>query len=106
MRQIEMRENHPAWQKLRYETVDHSDIRAKKLQRIREARDQSREYNMELEKMMMRVQSQPTLFERQSAKSAKQQAEKRFQSVLQKEGFSEDEISKLVSINEDELYMK
>ena len=69
MRQIEMRENHPAWQKLRYETVDHSDIRAKKLQRIREARDQSREYNMELEKMMMRVQSQPTLFERQSAVS-------------------------------------
>ena len=38
--------------------------------------------------------------------SAKQQAEKRFQSVLQKEGFSEDEISKLVSINEEELYMK
>ena len=33
MRQIEMRENHPAWQKLRYETVDHSDIEAKKLNR-------------------------------------------------------------------------
>ena len=30
--------------------------------------------------------------------SAKQQAEKRFQSVLQREGVSEDEISKLLTI--------
>ena len=69
MRQIEMRENHPAWQKLRHENVDHSNIQAKKLQRILEARDESREYKLELEKMMMRVQNQPTLFERQSAVS-------------------------------------
>jgi len=69
MRQIEMRENHPAWQKLRHENVDHSNIQSKKLQRILEARDESREYKLELEKMMMRVQNQPTLFERQSAVS-------------------------------------
>ena len=69
MRQIEMRENHPAWQKLRHGNVDHSNIQAKKLQRILEARDESREYKLELEKMMMRVQNQPTLFERQSAVS-------------------------------------
>ena len=38
--------------------------------------------------------------------SAKQQAEKKFQSVLQKEGVSEDEISKLVSFEDDEDYKK
>ena len=69
MRQIDMRENHPAWRKLRNQNVDHSDLEAKKFQRILEARDQSREYKLELEKMMMRVQNQPTLFERQSAVS-------------------------------------
>ena len=38
--------------------------------------------------------------------SAKQKAEKRYQSVLQKEGVSEDEISKLISMDEDEFYRK
>jgi hypothetical protein len=38
--------------------------------------------------------------------SAKQKAEKRYQYVLQKEGVSEDEISKLISMDEDELYRK
>ena len=38
--------------------------------------------------------------------SAKQKAEKRYQSVLQKEGVYEDEISKLISMDEDELYRK
>ena len=33
MRQIEMRENHPAWQRLRFEVVDHNEIEAKKSQR-------------------------------------------------------------------------
>ena len=60
--QIDMRENHPAWRKLRNQNVDNSDLEAKKFQRILEARDQSREYKLELEKMMMRVQNQPTLF--------------------------------------------
>lgn len=67
MRQIEMRENHPAWQRLRFEVVDHSEIEAKKSQRSLEAKERSREYKLELEKMMTRVQNQPTLFERQSA---------------------------------------
>ena len=68
MRQIEMRESHPAWQKLqKYQVVDHSDIEAKKSQRVSEAREMEDEYRMELEKMMIRVQNQPTLFERQSA---------------------------------------
>lgn len=70
MRQIEMRENHPAWRKLHSgEVVDHSDIKAKKEARIIEANEQARQYKMDLEKMMMRVQNQPTLFERQSAVS-------------------------------------
>ena len=38
--------------------------------------------------------------------SAKQQAEKKFQHVLQKEGVSEDEISKLVSFEDDANYKK
>lgn len=66
MRQLEMRENHPAWQKLRYEVVDRSEMEAKKSQRILEDRERAREYKLELEKMNMRVQNQPTLFERQS----------------------------------------
>ena len=69
MRQIEMRENHPAWQRLRYEVGDHIDIEAKTSLRMSEAKERSREYKQELEKMNIRVQSQPTLFERQSAVS-------------------------------------
>ena len=69
MRQIEMRENNPAWQRLRFEVVDHSEIEAKKSQRLLEAKVRAREYKLDLEKMMIRVQSQPTLFERQSAVS-------------------------------------
>ena len=39
--------------------------------------------------------------------SAKQQAEKKYQSFLQKEGVSEDEISKYSKIDEeDDLYRK
>ncbi len=67
MRQQELRENNPAWRKLRHEVVNYDEIEAKKLQRLREAEDMAREYKMSLEKMMVRVQNQPTLFERQSA---------------------------------------
>ena len=69
MRQIEMRENHPAWQRLRFEVVDHSEIEGKKSQRLLDAKERAREYKLELEKMRIRVESQPTLFERQSAVS-------------------------------------
>ena len=64
-----MRENHPAWQKLRFEVVDHSEIEGKKSQRLLDAKERAREYKLELEKMRIRVESQPTLFERQSAVS-------------------------------------
>lgn len=37
--------------------------------------------------------------------SAKQQAEKKFQAVLQKEGFSEDEISKMISMASEDLWL-
>ena len=70
MRQIEMRENHPAWQRLRFEVVDHNEIEAKKSQRLLETKERARDYKLDLEKMMIRVQNQPTLFERQSAVSA------------------------------------
>ena len=45
------------------------DLEAKKSIRMSEEKERSREYKFELEKMMMRVQNQPTLFERQSAVS-------------------------------------
>ena len=38
--------------------------------------------------------------------SAKQQVEKRYRQVLQKEGVSEDEISKLISAIEEENYSR
>ena len=64
---MEMRKNHPAWQKLRFSTqvVDHG-IEAKKSQWRQMADERELEYKMELQKMKMRVESQPTLFERQS----------------------------------------
>ena len=67
MRQMEMRKNHPAWQKLRFSTqvVDHG-IEAKKSQWKQTADERELDYKMELQKMKIRVESQPTLFERQS----------------------------------------
>ena len=38
--------------------------------------------------------------------SAKQQVEKRYRQLLQKEGVSEDEISKLISAIEEENYSR
>eukprot|EP00093_Oithona_nana_P008499 08499.XXX_169675_170379_1 [CDS] Oithona nana genome sequencing. len=102
MRQMEMRKNHPAWQKLRFSTqvVDHG-IEAKKSQWKQTADERELDYKMELQKMKIRVESQPTLFERQSQKSARQQAEKRFKSVLEKGGVSEEEISRIISLSEN-----
>jgi hypothetical protein len=67
MLQLEMREINPAWQKLRNEVVNYDEIEAKKSARMRDTDDRAREYKQDLEKMMIRVQNQPTLFERQSA---------------------------------------
>ena len=67
MRQMEMRKNHPAWQKLRFsQVVDHDGIEAKKSQWKQLADERALDYKMELQKMKVRVESQPTLFERQS----------------------------------------
>ncbi len=66
MKRDELRENNPAWRKLKYVVVNYDEIEIKKAERMREAKDQAREYKMYLEKMMTRVQHQPTLFERQS----------------------------------------
>ena len=67
MRQLDMRENHPAWLQMKGLVVDHSGIQAKTEERLLEAKEREREFKLELEKMMIRVQNQPTLFERQSA---------------------------------------
>ena len=45
--------------------------------------------------MRERVQMRPTLFERQAKLSAKQNAEKRYQEVLKKEGLQEQELVSL-----------
>ena len=66
MRQMEMRKNNPAWQKLRFQVVDSHDLEAKKSQWKMMAEERDFEYRMELQKMKLRVQNQPTLFERQS----------------------------------------
>ena len=46
--------------------VDTNALEAAKAARMIEAKEREMEYKMELEKMMLRVQMQPTLFQRQS----------------------------------------
>ena len=55
-----------AWRDLHHELVDTDAIEAAKSARLLESKEREMEYKMELEKMMLRVQMQPTLFQRQS----------------------------------------
>jgi hypothetical protein len=55
-----------AWKDLRRELVSTDDLEASKSARLLEAKEREMEYKMDLEKMMVRVQQQPTLFQRQT----------------------------------------
>ncbi|XP_059087886.1 protein FAM161B-like [Tigriopus californicus] len=91
LRQREMRRNNPAWAQLQEDLVDCNEIERKKLERLAMERDRIEEYQWELEKMFQRVNEGPTLFERQAKLSAKQNAEKRYQEVLKKEGLVDND---------------
>ena len=55
-----------AWKELWREAVTSDDLETSKSVRAIEAKERELEYKMELEKMLMRVQQQPTLFQRQT----------------------------------------
>ena len=55
-----------AWKELHREAAASDDLETLKSLRAIEAKERELEYKMELEKMMMRVQQQPTLFQRQT----------------------------------------
>merc|ERR1711981_737771 len=68
---------------------------------MKQEREIQREYQMQLDQMYLKVIKQPTLFQRQSRMNAKQNAEKKYNEVLKKEGLTEDDITKSYEIKRE-----
>ena len=73
----------------------------KRRERLKQEKETQREYQMKLDRMYLKVLKQPTLFQRQSRMSAKQNAEKKYSEVLKKEGLTEDDVTKSYEIKRE-----
>ena len=99
VKQRELRIMNPAWAELG--TKKELMIDDKRQERLKQERETQREYQMKLDRMYLKVLKQPTLFQRQSRMSAKQNAEKKYNEVLKKEGLTEDDVTKSYEIKKE-----
>ena len=99
LKQRELRMMNPAWAGIRGKAEFVIDD--KRHERMKQERELQREYQMQLDQMYLKVIKQPTLFQRQSRMNAKQNAEKKYNEVLKKEGLTEDDITKSYEIKRE-----
>ena len=99
VKQRELRIMNPAWAEMGAKKEVILDERRQ--ERLKQERETQREYQMKLDRMYLKVLKQPTLFQRQSRMSAKQNAEKKYNEVLKKEGLTEDDVTKTYEVKKE-----
>ena len=87
--------NNPVWENIRND-LDNTEIEQLTKERLEEEKLRMKNYKVELEEMMRRVENQPTLFQKQSQLSAKKSMEKKYNQVLQKQGIDSEEIESMI----------
>ena len=99
VKQRELRIMNPAWAEMgaKKEVV----LDERRQERLKQERETQREYQMKLDRMYLKVLKQPTLFQRQSRMSAKQNAEKKYNEVLKKEGLTEDDVTRSYEVKKE-----
>ena len=75
-------------------------------ERLKNEKEMQREYQLQLDRIYLKVIKQPTLFQRQSRMNAKQNAEKKYNEVLKKEGLTEDDITKSFEVKKERRLSK
>ena len=104
LKQRQLRIMNPAWDEMRGKSV--SLMGEKRQERLKNEKEMQREYQLQLDRIYLKVIKQPTLFQRQSRMNAKQNAEKKYNEVLKKEGLTEDDITKSFEVKKERRLSK
>ena len=104
LKQRQLRIMNPAWDAMREKSG--SFMGEKRQERLKHEREMQREYQLQLDRIYLKVIKQPTLFQRQSRMNAKQNAEKKYNEVLKKEGLTEDDITKSFEVKKERRLSK